>query len=176
MTKFVEANFLPWVKSDQFRTKFISGPASVRNLDFDLNFEGAFNNPSFGNISNLVQMPVAGSVVGIIVHVRNTDAFAPNDDVFVAVKGTSDQSAREPEANIFPANQLTFVELPVKATCIAGQTGFFFSDPDIAEFSRSFALDEYIGIQRKAANDSRGIFQVSIMMAIDLKTPAILPP
>ena len=175
MTKYLECNFNPWVKSDTFRTKFVSGPVSVRNLDHDLNFESAPNQPSQGNIGNLIQMPVAGSVVGIIVHVRNTDAFAPNDDVFVAVKGTSG-TGQEPQENFFPGSQLTFVELPVKATCIAGQTGFFFSDPDIAEFSRSFALDEYIGIQRKAANDSRGIFQVSIMMGIDLKTPAILPP
>ncbi len=176
MTKYVEGNFLVWKKSDTFRTKFISGPAIIRNLDHDLNFESANNNPSIGNISNLVQMPVAGSVVGMIAHVRNTDAFPPNDDVFVAVKGTSSSTGREPEANIFPGNQLTFVELPVKVTCIAGQTGFFFSDPNIAEFDRAFALDEYIGFQRKAANDSRGISQVTIMMCVDLKTPAVLPP
>jgi hypothetical protein len=173
MTKYVGANFLPWVKSDQFRTKFVSGTLA----DFDINFEGAFNNPATGNISNLTQMPVAGSIVGIIVHVRNTDDFPPNDDVFVAVKGTSGVApTAEPVDNIFPANQLTFVELPVKVTCIAGQTGFFFSDPDIPEFSRSFALDEYIGMRRKPSASNQGISQVSIMMAIDLKTPAVLPP
>jgi hypothetical protein len=175
MTKYLEANFLPWLKNDQFRTKFVSGPVSTRFLDFDLNFEGAANQPSQGNIGNLIQMPVAGSVVGIIVHVRNTDSGPPNDDVFTAVKGTSG-TGQEPQGNFFPGSQLTFVDLPVKATCIAGQTGFFFSDPNIAEFSRSFALDDYIGIQRQPANVFTGIFQVSIMMAIDLKTPAVLPP
>lgn len=170
MTKYLGANWVTWKKdSQQGRTIFRNANTS---LDFTISVLGPQTNPPFNQIRNLTQMPVDGAFVGIIVHVRNSNANG--DTEFVCVKGT--EAPGSSINNIEP--NATFIETPVKVIVPAGEIGFFFSDPDIAEFSREFLRNEFIGIKTKkiGGGQSRGLFaQTTVSMALEIKTPSVQP-
>lgn len=167
MTKYLEANFLMWQKNSFFRTIFTDS-GNGGSLDFNMSNLTAQTNPPFNQVRNLTQMPVDGNFVGMIIHVRNSNSNGEAE--FVLVKGV-EQVPGSQINDIEPT--LSYTETPISIKIPALATGFFFSDPDIPEFNRAFAQDEYIGIKRRknSGGQSLGLFsQTTVMWAFELKT------
>ena len=163
MTKYLDANYVPWGMEDQFRSTFRdTNPRQEGDVG---HFMAPLNNPVGSNLNNITQMPTDGNVVGIIIHVRNNTTPVGSDYRIDFVKGTSDVGTSNP----------TFTIMDVKAIAPALQTGFFFSDPDIPEFDREFLKGDYIGVmmERNALvnpGNAFGASQVTVFSAIELKT------
>ena len=156
MTQWLDANFISWSKEDQFKTSF-SGSLGNRLFTHNNVFGGQ---AGINDVRNMTQMPTAGRIVGLIVHVRNSNSDGQAE--FVPVIGTSTENPFV-QTSINNINELAvFIE--------AGETGFFFSDPDVPEFTREFNKDDWVGFRRRKnfGSDFPGISQVSVAFALEL--------
>ena len=152
MTEFLDANTIGWTKRDTFRTINRVTPSIE---DRDLTMGGVVVVPL--KLENLSLMPVNGKVVGLIVHCDvNTH---PDDQEVVFLKGVG-----------VPAS-FTLTEMKVKAIVKGGTTGFFFSDPTIAEFDREFSIGDFIGVRVKKPTGANGTGMdlVTIMAAVEMQ-------
>ena len=129
-----------------------------------IEFEGGhllnpLTGPLLNNINNFAQMPFGGKFVGIIVNVL-LNQMSPlfNPAVEWEFIKTEDSGT-------------TFVPTGLKVEVPGGETGFFFSNTDISEFTRTWEADEYIALrQTKLATPSfAGTGPATIMILLDLE-------
>jgi len=157
LTIFLDANFIQWKKEFPFKTSLLAAPSAV---DFDMNMlPGVFASP-FNNLNSMTQLAADAIVVGLIVH--TTFNNATGETTWTVLKGTSDQGVSNP----------VITETLIKVSIPAGQAGFFFSDPTIAEASRQYLKDDYVGIRQRQIGGQflAGMRQVTVMMAFEIET------
>lgn len=153
MTDYLEGNHIAWGMDSSMRTTFQSLP---RTYDVGSMIESQFQPDS--DIRNKTMMPLPGQVVGIIVHVTtNSSPIGSGFDTFFEFQKTED-------------NGTTVVNTGVKVTVPAGETGFFYSNTDISEFTRSWEKFEFVSIRRTIAPKPSlfGIGPPTVMLLLDL--------
>lgn len=157
MVDYLEGNYVLWQMRSIFRTTFDGGRKVIE-------FEGGhllnpLTGPLLNNINNFAQMPFGGKFVGIIVNVL-LNQMSPlfNPAVEWEFIKTEDSGT-------------TFVPTGLKVEVPGGETGFFFSNTDISEFTRTWEADEYIALrQTKLATPSfAGTGPATIMILLDLE-------
>jgi hypothetical protein len=154
MTDYLEGNHITWGMENQFRTSFGSGVPQ----DFDaISYIQIGFSPQINNTQNMTLMSLAGKVQGIIAHVFRNTSFSPNETQFEFIK-TED-------------NGTTFIPTGLKVVIPGGEKGFFYSNTDIAEFTRSWEKGEFVAI-RKIPDPSKpgfaGIGPCTLMILLDI--------
>ncbi len=168
MVEVLSGNFSVWGQSlSGMRTTFDGGTKTFSF--FPPNLDPRTVNPA-KQIANMTQMKLFGGVfVGMIFHV-NVNQLPDFPVIFEFIKTEN--------------NGTTIIDTGVQ--CIIQRTaqnpnatGFFYSNTDISEFTRTFQKGEYIQIhQLKTANtcfQRTGPGNLHILLDLDIPPP-ILPP
>jgi len=153
MTEYLEGNHIAWGMDSSMRTTFLSLP---RTYDVGSMIESQFQPDS--DIRNMTLMPLAGKVVGIIVHITtNSSPIGSGFDTFFEFIKTED-------------NQTTITPTGVKVIVPAGETGFFYSNTDISEFTRSWEAFEKVSFRRTISSKPSlfGTGPPTVMFLLDL--------
>lgn len=134
MVEYLEGNYILWQIKSHFRTTFDGG-----NKRRDLESGHLLNPltfPLINNINNMVQIPFEGKFVGIIAHVFFNN-MSPS-----FTEGVTWEFVKTENFGT------TFVPTGVKCIIPGGETGFFYSNTDIAEFTRTWEPLEYISLRQ----------------------------
>jgi len=158
MVEYLEGNYILWQIKGHFRTTFDGGD-KTRDLE-----SGHLLQPSvfplINNINNMLQLPFGGKFVGIIAH------------IFVNQMNSSFTEGVTWEFIKTTGGGTTFVPTGLKVVIPGGETGFFYSNTDIAEFTRTWEPNEYISLrQTKQAGSSSfpGTGPASLTVLLDLE-------
>jgi len=165
MTKYLEGNTVIWRSTQNLRTTFDSG---TKAKDFELGFLlPNLQIPQTNNLTNMLQLPFPGTFVGIIAHVNvNQNNTTPEALTYEFIKTTN--------------NGTVFVNTGVKCVVpgsnFGTSTGFFFSNTDISEFTRTWQAGEWISVRQTKGLPSgafSGINPVTLMILLDIEPEAI---
>lgn len=145
---------MTWGMENQFRTTF--GNSVQQDFDAISYMQIGFS-PQINNTQNMTLMSLGGTVVGIIAHVFRNTSFSPNVTQFEFIK-TED-------------NGTTFIPTGLKVAIPGGETGFFYSNTDISEFTRTWEKDEFVSIRKIPAPSKpafAGIGPATLMILMDI--------
>lgn len=119
---------------------------SIERIDFNLSTS-----------NNEGVFPTHGKVVGFMLLIEFNDANGENQMDMWKYDGTT------------RTNLLTI-------TIPAGQTGCFYSDPDISEAARDYTAGDIIGfdLQKISGSFSRGVDKISIMAGIETESHVVI--
>jgi len=154
MTKYLQGNHITWGMENDFRTTFGSGVPA----DFDaISYMQIGFSPQINNTDNMTLMSLAGKVEGIIAHVFRNTSFPTIQTEFEFIK-TED-------------NGTTFIPTGLKVVIPGGAKGFFYSNTDIAEFTRTWEKGEFVSIRKIPAPSKpafAGIGPATLMILMDI--------
>ena len=153
-----------WLNVQELRTTFDGGDKAH---DFELGFLRPNVVNGLNNKLNFIQMPFPGQFVGIIVHVViNQNSTTPEAVTFEFIKTTNGGTVFVP----------TGVKAVVPGANFGTSTGFFFSNTDISEFTRTWDAGEYIALRMTKGLPSgsfAGINPMTVMVLLDLDPTAV---
>lgn len=147
MTRILAANYFSWHNDNTLETDVM---VAGQTRKFDINqFEVGTANKADGSV-----MPVPGHVVGMIVHTRLNDQ---------AVGGISRYEIRKKTAlsSYNTETVIMTVDIP------GGETGCFYSDPDIPADDREYEQYDTLRLYVQALNFTGGTQDVTVMIGLE---------
>jgi len=169
LTEFLSGNFINWSQGvEGFRTTN-SGtrPVDAYTPDtFDKRFVIPQPNPTK---DEMILMNFGGAFVGMIVNVRFNNHTINGSTEFEFIKTQN-----------FGADVInTGVKIVIPGSAPPQPIGLFYSNTDIAEFTRTWQPLEFIGIKVSSLVDTQnlGIAGCTLMICFDLDLPPpVIPP
>jgi len=169
LTEFLFGNYLNWCQSvDGFSTTNTgSRPIGAYTPDiFEKKFVIPQPNPTK---DEMILMNFGGKFVGMIVNVRFNNATVNGSTEFEFIK----------TQNLGADVINTGVKIIVPGSAPPQPIGLFYSNTDIAEFTRTWEPLEFIGIKVSKLVDTQnlGISGCTLMIVMDLELPPpVIPP
>lgn len=169
MTEFLFGNYLNWCQStDGFRTTN-TGTRPVKTYTPDIFRRIPVLPQPNPDKDDMILMNFGGKFVGMIVNVRFNNATINGSTEFEFIKTTG----------LGTTVVNTGVKIVIPGSAPPQPLGLFYSNTDIAEFTRTWEPLEFIGIKVSKLVDTQnlGISGCTLMICMDLELPPpVIPP
>jgi len=168
LTQFLTGNYLNWCQGLRGFKTTNSGTRPVTAYTPDIFIESFVLPQPNPTKDNMILMNFGGAFVGMIVDVRFNNHTVNGSTEFEFIKTTG----------LGTTVVNTGVKIVIPGSAPPQPTGLFYSNTNIAEFTRTWEPNEFIGIKLSALVDTQnlGIAGCTLMICMDLDLPEPIPP